>query len=40
MKSGDAVWLILLKRFSEHPELFSGNIILSLNPVEENMHTA
>lgn len=39
MKSGDAVWLILLKRFSEHPELFSGNIILSLNPVEENMHT-
>lgn len=39
MKSGDAVWLILLKRFSEHPELFSGNTILSLNPVEENMHT-
>jgi arginine utilization protein RocB len=39
MKSGDAVFMTILRRFSEHPEDFSGNLILSLNPVEENMHT-
>ena len=39
MKSGDAVFITLLKRLSEHPEDFSGNLIVSLNPVEENMHT-
>ena len=36
MKSGDAVFIRLLKDFSDHPEEFSGNLILSLNPVEEN----
>lgn len=39
MKSGDAVFIMLLKRISEKPEEFSGSLILSLNPVEENMHT-
>lgn len=39
MKSGDAVFMTLLKRISEHVEDFSGNLIVSLNPVEENMHT-
>ena len=39
MKSGDAVFMTLLKRISEHPDDLSGNVLLSLNPVEENMHT-
>ena len=39
MKSGDAVFMTLVKRYSEHPEDFSGNLVLSLNPVEENLHT-
>ncbi len=39
MKSGDAVFLVLLKHLCEHPETLSGNILLSLNPVEENLHT-
>lgn len=39
MKSGDAVFIIILKYLSEHPETLKGNILLSLNPVEENQHT-
>lgn len=39
MKSGDAVFMGLIKELSEHPEELSGNILLSLNPVEENLHT-
>ena len=39
MKSGDAVFMILLKELSEHVDNLSGNILLSLNPVEENLHT-
>lgn len=39
MKSGDAVFLVLLKHIAEHVKEFSGNILLSLNPVEENLHT-
>ncbi len=39
MKSGDAVFLVLMKELSAHPEKLSGNILLSLNPVEENLHT-
>lgn len=39
MKSGDAVFLVLARRLSEHPETFSGNLLLSFNPVEENLHT-
>ncbi|MDC7280142.1 M20/M25/M40 family metallo-hydrolase [Butyrivibrio fibrisolvens] len=39
MKSGDAVFMILLKELSEHVSDLSGNILLSLNPVEENLHT-
>lgn len=39
MKSGDAVFLVLLRRLSEHPEELSGNIAASFNPVEENLHT-
>ena len=39
MKSGDAVFMVLLKELAEHVEELSGNILLSLNPVEENLHT-
>lgn len=39
MKSGDAVFLCILKELSEHPEELSGNIVVSFNPVEENLHT-
>ncbi len=39
MKSGDAVFLVLMKHLSAHPEEVSGNILLSFNPVEENLHT-
>lgn len=39
MKSGDAVFIEMLRELSEHPEKLSGNILLSLNPVEENLHT-
>lgn len=39
MKSGDAVFLGLLKTWSEHPKELSGNILVSLNPVEENLHS-
>lgn len=39
MKSGDAVFIETLRALSEHPDKLSGNILLSLNPVEENLHT-
>ncbi len=39
MKSGDAVFMVILGRLSAHPELLSGNILVSFNPVEENQHT-
>lgn len=39
MKSGDAVFLGILKKMSECTGELSGNIVLSLNPVEENLHT-
>lgn len=39
MKSGDAVFLAILKEYAEHPEKLSGNILVSFNPVEENLHT-
>lgn len=39
MKSGDAVFLVLLRELSSHPENFSGNILVSFQPVEENLHT-
>ncbi len=39
MKSGDAVFLVLIKHLAEQVEEFSGNLLLSLNPVEENLHT-
>lgn len=39
MKSGDAVFLGLIKELSEHPETLAGNVVVSLNPVEENLHT-
>ena len=39
MKSGVAVFMVLLKYFSKHVEELSGNILLSVNPVEENLHT-
>ncbi|MDY6267665.1 MAG: M20/M25/M40 family metallo-hydrolase [Selenomonadaceae bacterium] len=39
MKSGDAVFLVLLKYLSEHTDAFSGTVVLSLNCVEENEHT-
>lgn len=39
MKSGVAVFLVLLKDLSKETANFSGNILLSINPVEENLHT-
>jgi len=39
MKSGDAVFLVLLEYLSEHLHLFGGNILVSFTPVEENQHT-
>lgn len=39
MKSGVAVFLVLLEYFSERTDEFKGNILLSVNPVEENLHT-
>ena len=39
MKDGDAVFLSILKDACEHPEELSGNIVVSFNPVEENLHT-
>ncbi len=39
MKSGDAVFLGLMEELSNHPETLRGNILVSFNPVEENLHT-
>lgn len=39
MKSGDAVFLKLLREMSDQVENLSGNILVSFNPVEENLHT-
>ncbi|WP_196594207.1 M20/M25/M40 family metallo-hydrolase [Pectinatus sottacetonis] len=39
MKSGDAVFLVLARLFCEQAANFGGNILLSFNPVEENIHT-
>lgn len=39
MKSGDAVFLGILKEMSHRVRELSGNILVSLNPVEENLHT-
>lgn len=38
MKSGVAVFLVLLVYLSEHTESFAGNILFMSNPVEENQH--
>ncbi len=38
MKSGDAVFLGLLREFSEKPQELAGNLVFSFNPVEENLH--
>ena len=39
MKSGDAVFMVLIRHIADHVKELSGNILLSLNPVEENLHT-
>lgn len=39
MKSGDAVFIGLIEELSKHPERLKGNLLVSLNPVEENLHT-
>ena len=39
MKSGDAVFLGILKEMAARPEAYCGNVLLSFNPVEENLHT-
>lgn len=39
MKSGVAVNLVNILYFSEHLDELSGNLFLSINPVEENDHT-
>ena len=38
MKCGDAVFMVLAKHLSEHPEKLDGNLLFSFNPVEENLH--
>ena len=39
MKSGDAVFLGLLKEICANPQAYVGNLVVSFNPVEENLHT-
>lgn len=39
MKSGVAVFMVILKHLSERVKDIDGNILLSVNPVEENLHT-
>lgn len=39
MKSGVAVFMVILKHLSEKVKEIDGNILLSVNPVEENLHT-
>ena len=39
MKSGVAVFLVILKYLCEKVKDIDGNILLSVNPVEENLHT-
>lgn len=39
MKSGDAVFLGILKEMCGQVQNLSGNILVSFNPVEENLHT-
>lgn len=39
MKSGDAVFLVLLKEYASQVQNLKGNILVSFNPVEENSHT-
>ncbi|MCQ2524232.1 MAG: M20/M25/M40 family metallo-hydrolase [Lachnospiraceae bacterium] len=39
MKDGDAVFMGILKDACQHPEELKGNIVVSFNPVEENLHT-
>ena len=39
MKSGVAVFMVILKHLSKRVKEINGNILLSVNPVEENLHT-
>ena len=39
MKSGVAVFMVILKHLCERVREIDGNILLSVNPVEENLHT-
>ena len=39
MKSGVAVFMVVMKYLSERVKDITGNILLSINPVEENLHT-
>ncbi|OOM77529.1 succinyl-diaminopimelate desuccinylase [Clostridium puniceum] len=39
MKSGVAVFMVILKHLCEKVKDIDGNILLSVNPVEENLHT-
>ena len=39
MKSGVAVFMVVMKYLSERVKDIDGNILLSINPVEENLHT-
>lgn len=39
MKSGVAVFMVILKHLSERVKEIDGNVLLSVNPVEENLHT-
>lgn len=39
MKSGVAVFAVLMNYFSQHADTLKGNLLFSANPVEENLHT-
>ena len=39
MKSGDAVFISLVEWLSNNASQLAGNVLISLNPVEENLHT-
>ncbi len=39
MKAGDAVWIEMIRDISENADKLCGNLLVSFQPVEENLHT-
>ena len=39
MKCGYAIYMLIMRYFTENLDKFDGNLIFMTNPVEENMHT-